>query len=71
MEVGGNELCFLDLKLTLKDNKTQTKVYSKPIDRHLHLQAHSCHHLASILGIHEGVALRVEYSNKSRSIRLI
>ena len=50
MEVDGNELCFLDLKLTLKDNKTQTKVYSKPIDRHLHLQAHSCHHLASILG---------------------
>ena len=26
IEVGGNELCFLDLKLTLKDNKIQTTV---------------------------------------------
>ena len=26
IEVDGNELCFLDLKLTLKDNKIQTRV---------------------------------------------
>ena len=30
IEGGGNELCFLDLKLTLKDNKIHTTVYSKP-----------------------------------------
>ena len=45
IEVGGNKLCFLDLKLTLKDNKIHTTVYSKPTDRHLYLQADSCHHL--------------------------
>ena len=28
-EVGGNELCFLDLQLTLEDNKIQTTVYLK------------------------------------------
>ena len=39
IEAGGNELCFLDLKLTLKDNKIYTTVYSKPTDSHLHLQA--------------------------------
>ena len=32
IEVGGNELCFLDLKLILKDNKIHTTVYSKPTD---------------------------------------
>ena len=51
IEVGGNELCFLDLKLTLKDNKIHTTVYSKPTYSHLYLQADSCHHLPSILGI--------------------
>ena len=44
IEVGGNELYFIDLKLTLKDHKIQTTVYSKPIDSHLYLQADSCHH---------------------------
>ena len=37
IEIGGNELCFLDLKLTLTDNKIQTTVYSKPTDSHLYL----------------------------------
>ena len=44
IEVGGNELCFLDLKSILKDNKYYTTVYSKPTDSHLYLQAASCHH---------------------------
>ena len=44
-EVGGNELRFLDFKLTLKDNKIQTTVFNKTIDSHLCLQADSCHHL--------------------------
>ena len=59
MEVGINKLCFLDLKLALKDNKIQTIVYSKPTNSHLCLQADSCHHLPSILGIQKGVALRL------------
>ena len=78
IEVGGNELCFLDLKLTLKDNKIHTTVYSKPTDSHLYLQADSCHHLPSSLGIQKGVALRLrricstdeEFNNKSKGINL-
>ena len=74
IEVGENELCFLDLKLTLKDNKIHTTDYSKPTDSHLYLQADSCHHLPSILGIQKGVALRLrricstdeEFDNKSK-----
>ena len=77
IEVSGNELCFLDLKLTLKDNKIQTTVYSKPTDSHLHLQVDSCHHLRSILGIQKGVALRLrricstdqEYNNNSKEYK--
>ena len=45
MEVGGKS-CFLDLKLTLKDNKIQTTVYSTPNYSQLYLQAD----LPSILG---------------------
>ena len=43
VEVGGNGLCFLDLKSILKD-KYYTTVYSKPSDSHLYLQTDSCHH---------------------------
>ena len=77
LEFGGNKLCFLDLKLTLKDNKIHTTVYSKPTDSHLYLQADSCHHLPSILGIQKGVALRLrricstdeEFNNKSKEYK--
>ena len=68
-----NYAYFFDWTLTLKDNKIHTTVYSKPTDSHLYLQADSCHHLPSILGIQEGVALRLrticsteeEFNNKS------
>ena len=77
VEIGGSELCFLDLKLTLTDNEIQTTVYSKPTDSHLYLQADFCHHLPSILGIQKGVALRLrricstdkEYNNKSKEYK--
>ena len=45
IEVDGNGLCFLDLKLTLKDNRILTTAYRRPTDTHLYLQADSCHHL--------------------------
>ena len=68
---------FLDLNFTLQDNKIQTAIYSKATDSHLYLQAHSCHHSPSILGIQKGVALRLcrscstdkEYSNKSKEYK--
>ena len=77
LEFGGNKLCFLDLKLTLKDNKIHTTVYNKPSVSHLYLQADSCHHLPSILGIQKGVALRLrricstdeEFNNKSKEYK--
>jgi len=33
MEVGDNELCFLDAKITIVEGKLQTTVYSKPTKR--------------------------------------
>ena len=77
IEIGGSELCFLDLKLTLADIKIQTTVYSKPTDSHLYLQASSCHLLPSILGIPKGVVLRLRricstdevYNNKSKEYK--
>ena len=65
------------MKWTLKDNKIHTTVYSKPNDSHLYLQADSCHHWPSILGIQKGVALRLrricstdeEFNNKSKEYK--
>ena len=69
MEVAGNELSFLVLKLTLKDNKIQTIVYSKPTNSHFQSP--------SVLGIQIGFALRLhrtcstneEYSSKSKQYK--
>ena len=77
IEVGGIELYFLELKLTLKEKKIQTTLYSKPTDSHLYLQADACHHLSSILGIPKGVALSLrricstneEYNHKSKEYK--
>ena len=77
IEVGRIELYFLDLKLTLKEKKIQTTLYSKPTDSHLYLQADTFHHLSYILGIQKGVALRLrrifstdeEYNHKSKEYK--
>ena len=77
IEVGRNELCFLDLKLIFKDNKIQTTVCSKPTDSYLYLQADSSHHLPSLLGIQKGAALRLrrisssdeDYNNRSKEYK--
>ena len=69
-----NYAYFFDWKLTLKDNKIHTTVYSKPTDSHLYLQADSYHHSLSILRMRREVALRLlriystdeEFNNKSR-----
>ena len=74
MEIGGKELCFLDLKISLIENRLCTTVYSKPTDSHLYLHASSCHNASSINGIPKGVALRLrricstddEYVTKSK-----
>ena len=59
MEIGGKSLCFLDLKLTIENEKIETTVYSKPTDSHLYLLDSSCHNYSSIKGIQKGVALRL------------
>ena len=57
MEIGIQSICFLDLRISIVENKL-TAVYSKPTDSHLYLHADSCHKKSSIKGIQKGVALR-------------
>ena len=47
MEIGGNSICFLDLKIYIQNNCLETTVYSKPTDSHLCLEASSCHKKSS------------------------
>ena len=47
MEIGGNSICFLDLKIYIQKNYLETTVYSKPTDTHLYLEASSCHKISS------------------------
>ena len=77
LQSGGNGLCFLDLKLSLHDNKIPTTVYNKLTNDRLYLLEDSCHHLSSVLGWQNGVALRLckicstdkEHSNKSKEYK--
>ena len=41
MEVGGRNLPFLDLLLTIVNNRLETSVYSKPTDTHVYLNSKS------------------------------
>ena len=43
MEVGGWQLQFLDLLISIENNRIETTVYSKPTDAHLYLNANSAH----------------------------
>ena len=51
MEIAKGSLCFLDLKISIVNNKLVTTVYSKPTDSHLYLQSNSCHNPKAIDGI--------------------
>ena len=59
MDIGGRDLHFLDLEITLLDNKLETSIYSKPTDAHIYLNANSSHPRSQIRGIAKGVALRL------------
>ena len=60
MTVGENDkLTFLDLRITLKNNKLFTTVYSKPTSSQLYLQADSIHPKPTFTGIQKGVSLRL------------
>ena len=59
MELGGDTLCFLDLNISIINNRLETTVYRKPTDSHLYLHNKSCHNRKSINGIQKGVALRL------------
>jgi hypothetical protein len=59
MDVGGRSLHFLDLLISIVNNRMETTVYSKPPDAHLYLNANSSHLKTQILGIAKGVALRL------------
>ena len=47
MEIGGNSICFLDLKISVQNNRLETTVYSKPTDGHWYLEASSRHKKSS------------------------
>ena len=59
MKIGGNNICFLDRKISIQNNRLETTVYSKPTDSHLYLQTSSCHKKSSKNGIIRGVALHL------------
>ena len=74
MEIGKDDLCFRDLKISVSSNKLMTTAYSKSTDSHLYLHSTSCHKSSSINGIPKGGALRLrricsttqEYQNKAK-----
>ena len=59
MEVGGNSICFLDLKIYIQNNRLEATVYSKPTDSHLYLEASTWHKTSSENAIIKGVVLRL------------
>ena len=60
MTVGENdELTFVDLRITLKNNKLFTTVYSKPTSSQIYLHADSIHPKSTFTGIQKGVSLRL------------
>ena len=74
MEIGGSKICFLDLEITIRNNKLATTVYCKPTNSLMYLHGNSCHPKKSKDGISLGVATRLrricstetEFSDKSR-----
>ena len=56
MEIEGNSISFLHLKIHIQNNHFETIVYNKSADSHLHLEA-SCHKKSSKNSIIKGVAL--------------
>ena len=59
IEIGGRSLHFLDLLITIVDNKLVISVYSKPTDAHLYLNAKSSHPKSQIRRTARGVAMRL------------
>ena len=51
MEIRGNSICFLDLKISIQNNRLETTVHGKPTDSHLYLEASYCHKKSSKNGI--------------------
>ena len=58
IEIGNPSICFLDLRISIVENKLTTTVYRKPTDSHLYLHTDPRHKKSSIK-IQKGVALRL------------
>ena len=43
MEIRGNRICLLDLKISFLTNRLELTVYSKPTDSHLYPEGSFCH----------------------------
>ena len=59
MEIRGNSICFLDLEISIQNNRLEITVHGKPTDSHLYLEASYCHKKSSKNGIIKGVALHL------------
>lgn len=51
---------FLDVSISIKDNKLNTTVYNKPTDAHLYLNPQSCHPNHVIKNIPKGQFIRIK-----------
>ena len=56
IEIEGNSICSLDLKISIQNNCFETTVYSKPTESHLWMEASSCHKKSSKNDIIKGAA---------------
>ena len=59
MEIEGNSICFLGLKISVQNNRLETTVHSKATDSRLYMEASSCHKKSSENGIIKGVSRRL------------
>ena len=67
METAEEYLCFLDLEISILDNKFVTTIFSKPTDSHLYLQPTSYHSPKSVADILKDVVLKIRQICSSES----
>ena len=73
MEKSESEIAFLDIKISIQNNKIQTDIYYKPTDTHQYLTFNSCHPRHTKISIPYGEARRlctIIDDPKIRDIRL-
>ena len=70
MEHSTDSVVFLDLRVSVKGNRVETSMYSKPSDTHAYLLPSSCHPTHICKNIPQGVMKRVRRNCSEESTRL-